>query len=282
MVDERSYIILRHDGLLIRTKPVTENEAWWLRLRAYLSVEDRKARARYLSEWGNTLDVRDYMERLKQLQGDHIVTALADVSGKFGIYESLDDFEKRVSGLLGERELRPEARQVLEEFASNVAEFLKKPVSPGLLEPLPLRYLEMPRLHLTLRPDGKEGTDPEAEWFAYTQEKDWPKYHEARGISVFSDSLWLWRQHENVGMRMTFAIVVRRDVADGDVLSAAVWDDAVLWFMSWNAEYFKEIVRKNEERLRSTGYEDVVNKAYVILGLIYLLTAGRREEDVSA
>ena len=285
--EKRSYVIIRHDGLLIHTVPVTEDEAWWLRLHAYLSVENREARVRYLSEWGNVLDVREYMERLEQLQENRVVIALtADVLGiisMLGIYGSPEDFEERASRLLGLKNLRPEARQVLEEFVSKVTEFLKEPVRPRPLGPLPVRYLEMPRLHLTLGPDGRERTDPEAEWFAYTPEKDWPEYHDAHGISVFSDSLWLWTQHENVARRMTLAIVVRRDASNRDVVAALANDNAMLGVLSWNAEYFKDIIYKYEERMRSAGYEDVVKKAKVILATYELLTVDHhREEGVPA
>ena len=282
--EKRSYVIIRHDGLLIHTVPVTEDEAWWLRLHAYLSVENREARVRYLSEWGNVLDVREYMERLKQLQENRVVIALvADIHGiisMLGIYESPEGFKERASRLLGLKNLRPEARQVLEEFISKVAEFLKEPVRPRPLGPLPLRYLEMPRLHLTLGPDGRERTDPEAEWFAYTPEEQWPTYHDAHGISVFKDSLWLWRQRENAARGMTLAIVVRRDVSDGDVVEALAKDDAVPGVLSWNAEYFRDFIYKYEDSMRSAGYEDVVKKAKVVLATAMLLNAGRREEDV--
>ena len=281
--EKRSYVIIRHDGLLIHTVPVTEDEAWWLRLHAYLSVENREARIRYLSEWGNVLDVREYIERLEQLQESVAIALVADIPGiisMFGIYGSPKDCEERASRLLGLENLQPGARQVLEEFVTKVAEFLKEPVRPRPLGPLPVRYLEMPRLHLTLGPDGRERTDPEAEWFAYTQEEDWPRYHDAHGISVFSDSLWLWRQHENVGRRMTLAIVVRRDADDGDLVAAVAKDEAAQRFLGESADDLMQLVREREAELASRGYGDVARKAKVVLATAMLLNVGRREEDL--
>ena len=262
--ERRSFIILREDGLAIRTKPVTEDEAWWLYTLAYKGVRDRGARIRYLEEWGNVLDVEDYVERLKQLEPHLYLNVL-------GGFESPEEFEEAARWLLEiARDSGPELRQVLEGLANEARELYRRPVEPRPVE-APVRYLEASHSRL----DGYGGqTAPEPEW---RRARMGSRY--LYGINIYRETFWLWRQNGIPIVSGTQAVIVRRDVDDKEVVAALANDGAVQGFLRWNADSFRHLIRENEVEMVSRGYADVVRKAKIVLTTVELLTAGRGEEE---
>ena len=271
----RRYVILRDDGLLLHTKPVTWWEARWLLWVAYITVEDLSLRARYLAEWGNVLDVGDYAEHLWSLRlGEH--HSITDV------YGSPEEFEERVRSLLSRGDLQPEAKQMAEELLGKAKEFLRRPVEPKPIE-APVRYFEMPARHVVPGPGGSNRTVPEAKWYAKVTRDSFRQY----GISVFDDAIWLWRQIQvaprQVSARqgptepkgIVWAVAVRRDAPDGDVIAALANDDVAAEFLFRGAEYFNEVINMHRMELTDNGYEDVARKAKAILTAAQILKAGR-------
>ena len=272
MLEERkSYIIVRRDGLVVHTKPITGKEADWLNhAYSYNDVRDRGARIRYLEEYGNVLDVSEQLEQLKQMEPDLYY-------GILGVYEDPDYFMKKVGRLRRLRRLPPEVRQIVKELANEVRDFLKEPVRPKPLGPLPVRYLELPHPHIRLNLDGTlREVDPGPEWYAH--EESCRSSDLCRGVSVFKDSIWLWFQ----SLLYTWAVAVRRDVDDRELVAAlarADRDDAVLLCLRSCGDVFRDVINRHEAELIDRGYDDVVRKAKVILATAQLLNAGRREEE---
>ena len=264
--ERRGYVIFRWDGLLLRTKPITREEARWLLRKAYYGV-DLDLRIRYLAEWGNVLDVNEYLVRLRDLD----VVLCCSITGRTGsLYEGPGEFTKKLNWLLSRGDLRPEVRQILEEFAERVGEFLRRPVEPKPIV-APVRYFMMPARHVALGPDGV--ARPRPEWLSYRIGPGSDLY----GISVFRDSIWLWEQYED-----TEGVAVRRDARDEDVVAALANDRAVRGFLKGLTgdfdERFKELLRASEAELIDKGYGDVARKVKVVLGTLELLCAGRRME----
>ena len=264
--DRWSYVIFRRDGLLLHTKPITRWEAWWLYRYAYKGARGRSARARYLEEWGNVLDVSEYADFLERLD----LILYYNVVGIYGDPEWLVGLLARP---LDDSKLPPEARQVVEELLGKVREFLARPVRPRPIV-APVRYLELPRPHVRLGPDGalREVT-PRPEWFSYRIGWGLHPY----GISVFKDSFWLWRRDGAV-REWNMAVSVRRDAPDRDVVAAVANDRAVQEFLKWHIDAFRELLRESEEEMVSRGYGDVARKARLVLATYELLTAGRHSE----
>ena len=281
--ERRSYVILRPDGFLLHTKPVTRWEAAWLLEVAYIVVEDRGLRARYLEEWGSVLDVSDCAERLWDL-------GLGEYHSIKSIYGSPEEFVERVRSLLNRGETPPEARQILEELLGRAEEFLARPVEPKPLGPRPVRYFEMPDMHVVPGPGGAERTVPEAKWYAKVTHDNFRQ----SGISVFDDAIWFWGQVRVAPRRISarqgliqpkgivWAVAVRRDARDEDVVAALAKDEAAAGFLIKGAEYFRDIINAHGTELREKGYEDVVRKAKAILAAAALLAAGRWEEATPA
>ena len=273
MAGRRIYAILRDDGLLLHTVPVTEDEALWLLSAAYKSVKSRDLRIRYLSEWGSVMDAANYLELVERLPvkiGETLE----------GIYRPRH-FLERVAWHARIPWLTAEARQALEEFVERAEDFLRRPAEPKPVA-APVRYYEMPRRHVTLA-SGPRGTAarsvrPRPEWFAYVTTLGVNPY----GVSVFRDSFWLWRQYEDELMVEVHAVVVRRDVSDGDLVAALAGDEAAQGFLRNNAVLFRQVMRARGEELGKLGYGDVIRKINVILGAAELLSAGRREEEGEA
>ena len=271
--EERSYVIVRHDGLILHTKPITFDEAWWLYLYAY-SAEfiGRGARIRYLEEWGNVMDAGDSVDYLRQ-QLEQLGYGPYHIGS---IYRDLEGFIEKVGRLLRLRRLPPEVRQLVKELADEVRDFLKKPVEPRPIE-APVRYLELSRRHVRLGPDGAvREVEPRPEWHAY--EEPCRSSDLCHGVSVFGDSFWLWRQ-KMYGVGFVQVVVVRRDVDDKEVVAALANDNDVQEFLRRNADAFRELLRESEEEMVSRGYGDVARKARLVLATYELLTAGRREEE---
>ena len=269
--EERSYVIFRYDGLLLHTKPITREEAWWLYQDAYsASYLDRESRARYLSEWGNVMDLQGYAGAARPSGALYVLLIQLE-----NIYPDRGTFEEKVSWLLGHEDLQPQDRQLLEEIAGKMMEFLARPVEPKPLGPLPVRYLEMPYPHVELgrRRRAAKRTTPKAAWLAYARVLQ----HLSYGISVFEGSFWLWRQAGG-----TEAVAVRRDAGDEEVIRAVLDDGAVQAFLDMTAEYFRQVINEHEAELIDEGYADVARKVKVILAMLELLKAGRREEGVPA
>ena len=262
--EKKSYIILRLDGLLLRTKPITEGEARWLFFEAYSAkFLSRRARARYLAEWGNVMDAGEYVERLRKLGVGFYYT--------LGIYRDPEELVKDVTTLLDDPQLPPGGRQAVEEFLSRAEEFLREPVEPKPID-APVRYLELPRPHVEFGPDGAvQEADPKPEWHACG------KFccDLCHGISVFRESFWLWFQNP----LYTRAVVVGRDASDEDVVAAVANDDVVQEFLRGRANDFRYLMMMHEAELINRGYEDVVRKAKLALTTLVLLDAGRREEE---
>ena len=267
--DRRSYIVVRDDGFVVHTVPVTEREAWWLCNVAYFEwFVGRGARARYLAEWGNVLDVGEYLERLERLDVD----PYDDIAGVYrGFGELMDD----VGRLLDDLSVDDEAAQAIEELARKISKFLRRPVRPTPIV-APVRYLEQPHPHVRLGSDGAvEEAELRPEWYAY---KEIPGIY---GISVFGREFWLWRQRI-YGDHPIQAIVVRRDASERDLVAAVTSDGAVQEFLRENVDDLRELIREREAELASRGYGDVARKAKVVLATYDLLKAGRREEEGEA
>ena len=267
----RDYAILRRDGLVVHTVPVTREEAWWLYQLAYKEIENREAKIRYLEEYGNVLDVEDYLERLGRL-GAAYAKIYNDIAG---FYEGPEELRERVDGLLERENVSPGARQTVKELLDKIEDFYQEPVEPKPIGPQPVRYLELSHRHVVFECCGdREEVRPMPEWYAY-EDVCCRSYY---GISVFPDSLWLWRQPS----WYVQAVVARRDVSDGDVVAAVANDGAVRGFLRRYGNTFRELLREYEEEMASRGYEDVVRKVKVVLAAADLLNAGRREEGVPA
>ena len=270
--ERRSYVILRLDGLLLHTKPITVREAEWLAYAYAARFLDRRSKARYLSEWGNVMDVGKYLKRLKRLEpGLKLLLRYRAVD----IYSDPEQLTGLLAGLLDDPHLSPEARQTVKELLNRIEDFLREPVEPRPVE-APVRYLELYHDHVVLECCSNELKDvvPRPEWYAYKERK---LSHDLYGVSIFKDSLWLWIQFDG-----TFVVAVRRDVDDKEVVAALANDGAVQGFLRWNAGSFREVLREREKELTDRGYEDVVRKAKVVLTTYELLTAGLREEGVPA
>ena len=259
--EKKNYIVVRDDGFVVHTKPMMRWKAEWLYRDAYYSVGDRGLRARYLEEYGNVVDVNDYMEWLWRLESEsyHYIT---------GVYDSFEKFERKVSLLLGDQPLRPQARQALEGLLDMVRELLQRPVEPRPLGPVPARYLEL------MCCDFEEMKEPR--WFAYRDEQDY-----LYGVGVLEDSLLLWRQN-NLSSGFIQMVIVRRDAGDKDVIAALANDNVAAGFLRRYGDAFRELLREHEKEMASRGYEDVVRKARLALAAADLLNAGRREEGVPA
>ena len=259
-----NYIVFRDDGLIIHAKPITWHEADWLFNNAYNGIDDRDLRIKYLSEWGNVLDAEDFavvMDRLKQIDADlyyDIHYSLPLISA------SADDFNARLNRVLRRKNLPPEVRQALEDVANKVNEFLQRPVEPISLDALPARYMETPYGHLQYS-GGKEHTVPEAEWFAFMEPECKDSCVGERGVSIFKDAVWLWKQ-EFLGTRSQ-VVVVRRDVTKDEAVEAILNDSVALGFLKENVEVFKKIIDENEDKLRSLGYGDVVDKVKELIAV---------------
>ena len=257
----RSYVILRHDGLLLRTRPVTEEEAERLYREAYYRVKNRDLRARYLAEQGNVLDLGKYTGQTKTPGPGFYPT---------GIYGSPSELVKGLAGSSSYKQKNFKGSAAgLDEI---VKEFLRRPVRPAPFNGLQaVRYYEMGREHFMrlVICCGKfiERTTPKAKWFAYVS-----RSYDLYGVSVFRDSLWMWRQfaitYEQVAVE---AAVVRRDATDREIIDAVLNDDAVVEMINWYADPFNEVINKSEERMRREGYEDVVEKAKLLMAASLLL-----------
>ena len=259
--EKKSYVIVRDDGLVLYTKPVTLDEARWLLDDAYYSVESQEARARYLAEWGNVLDIANYVGRLRQL----------GINLPGSIYDSPALLVEAVGLRLDYPWAGPEARQTLEELLGKIEEFLSRPVEARPVD-APARYYETPNMRVEFDLKGiVQKIKPRPEWYACKEICCGDCY----GVSVFKDSFWLWERDR----MMARAIVVRRSASDDEVVGAVLKDEAVLWFLQKDAGYFRDIIREREEEMRHWGYEDVVGKAKAILALAALLDAGRRDEE---
>ena len=262
--EKKSYVILRFDGLVLHTKPITEGEARWLFLKAYSArFIGREARVRYLEEHGNVMDASEYVERLRQLGLGFYYT--------LGIYRDPEELVKDVSILLGDPQLPPGGRQALEEFLGRIEEFLARPVEPRPIT-APVRYLELPHPHVRLGKDGAvQEADPKPEWHVHEDACCGELYY---GISVFRDVVWLWFQSS----LYAYAVAVRRDAPDRDVVAAVANDRAVWEFIRESADSFRQLIREREADLIGRGYDDVVRKVKVMLTTFELLNAGRRGE----
>ena len=259
--ERRSYILVRDDGFVVHTKPITREEAEWL-YYAYEEVEDRDLRARYLAEHGNVLDVSEYLERLEQMsQKLHFYITR--------VYKDRQEFEMRVSWLLSDPWVGPEAKRIVEELAGKIEEFLARPVEPKPVV-APVRYIEMGRPHVTLdSSSGREEVTPRPELYAYVEDSR-SSLGSMYGVSVFRGEIWLWSQHFKSFVQ---AVIVRRDATDGELVDAMLRDEAVQGFVKGNAKKFEEVISKLEDRLRVTGREDALRKAKVILTTLDLLSA---------
>ena len=269
--ERRSYLVVRRDGLILHTVPVTREEAEWLDER-YERVKDRAARMRYLEEWGNVMDAGGYVERL----GVDLYRRIR------GVYGDPEEFVEGVRWLLRLR-LKREARRALGELLDRVGEFLRRPVEPKPIV-APVRYFELPAKHVVFECCSARVRDvvPRPEWYIYAGDVDPSDYHCCPyGISVFRDSFWLWIQTRTHAE----GVAVRRDARDEDVVAALAKDvmsiDFVAYFNSFAGD-FRRVIGELENELRERGYGDVVRKAKLILAAAALLTAGRREEEGEA
>ena len=265
--EKRSYILVRDDGFVVHTKPITGKEAEWL-YYAYEEVEDRSLRARYLAEWGNVLDAGEYVERLRQLSQElyYYITR---------VYKDRQELEMRVSRSLSDPWVGPEAKRILKELAGKIDEFLRRPVKPRPVV-APVRYIEMGRPHVTLDSSGgREEVTPRPELYTYVEDSR-SFLGSMYGVSVFRGEIWLWSQYFK---SIVQAVIVRRDATDGELVDAMLRDEAVQGFVKGNAKKFEEVISKLEDRLRVTGREDALRKIKVILTTAELLGAGRREGE---
>ena len=271
MSGKASYLVFRRDGLLVHTVPVTFDEAWWLYQDAYNVVKDRIARMRYLSEWGNVLDAADFLNMTKQMM----------INGRFEGVDAPPDLLERVIRHARNELFCLRAREGFAKFAARLEEFLRMPVEPRRVA-APVRYFESPHRHVKFRccSSKVKEADPQPEWLAYRKVRGLNPY----GVSVFRDEVWLWVQ-----LDYTYAIAVRRDAADEEVLGevseealGAASDDTVLRFLGANGKYYRLLINESEEEMRRGGYGDAAEKVKFVLAAAELLkvgAAGRREEE---
>ena len=104
--DRRSHLIFRYDGLVLHTRPVTEDEARWLHYHAYYVVKDAALRARYLSEWGNVIDVYDYLERADETDVSDLYFRITGVYEGPGAFDPGGHLGGLVRGPSGRRRVR--------------------------------------------------------------------------------------------------------------------------------------------------------------------------------
>lgn len=269
--EKKSYVILRPDGLLLHTKPITGEEARWL-YDAYRFVKPEAAKIQYLEEWGNVLDVSEQVERLRQLLRSS--GRLRDILGRvLGIYHDPEEFEKRIKQVLGYERLQglPEARQTLEDLLSKAGDFLRRPVEPKPIRFPPVRGYVVDGPHVM--PDGQ--TVPDALWYAYVSH---PEDRDLLyGVSIFDDAFWLWKQDPSIFA--TSGVLVRRDATDEEVANAVANDERVRKFLVQYANWFKKVIDEHEAELVNAGYEDVVRKARQLLALAERLGAKLHESE---
>ena len=213
------------------------------------------------------MDVEDYVRQLRQLEPHLYVSVL-------GGFESPEEFEKAARWLHKIAGARPELGQVLEGLAAKVRELYRRPVEPRSLDGSAARYFEA---HYRRFDDLEGPAAPKPEWLrAFAN----PRY--LFGVGVFRETIWLWKQNEIPIASATQAVVVRRDVSDGDVVAAVAGDSAVVSFLREHGDEFRGIIDRYEAELTRRGYGDVVRKVKVALAAAELLTAGREEEGVPA
>ena len=264
-LERRSYVIVREDGFVVHTKPIGERRAEWLLREAYYMLGDRDLRARYLSQWGNVINIdaqapQDVLKRLA------------------GLYRDPDELLRRLADTLHEERFA-QLRQQLEGLYVKLRKFLEERVEPRPLErperPA-LAYAVMDTAHVFIDDiEGKVSTLPRADWHALTYDSAGAGPINVYGISVFRDAFWFWRQRG--GHRMATsdveAVVVRRNADDKDLISALVDDPAAAKFLKVKGEIFAVLIDRNAARLKEAGYEDVAKKAKNILKMAELLTA---------
>ena len=267
-MDKASYLVFRRDGLLVHTVPVTFDEAWWLYRDAYNMVKDRIARMRYLAEWGNVMDAANFLDMTKRMM----------INGRFEGVVAPPDLLERVIRHARNELFCLRAREEFAKFAARLEEFLRMPVEPHRVA-APVRYFESPHRHVKFKccSSKVKEADPQPEWLAYRKVRDLNPY----GVSVFRDEIWLWVQPY-----YTYAMVVRRDAGDEEVLEevseealGAASDDTVLRFLGANGKYYMLLINESEDEMRRAGYGDVVERVKFVLAAAELLKAGRREEE---
>ena len=249
--------------------PVTFDEAWWLYKYAYNVVGDRMARMRYLAEWGNVMDAANFLNMVERMV----------INGWLleGV-ETPPSFLEMVAQFAHASWSNEKVREGFAKFAVRLEEFLRMPVEPHRVA-APVRYLELGRPHVKFRccSSKVKEADPQPEWLAYRKVRGSNPY----GVSVFRDEIWLWEQPY-----YTYAIVVRRDAGDKEVLEevseealGAASDDAVLRFLDADGKYFRLLINESEDEMRERGYGDVVEKVKFVLAAAELLKVGRYREE---
>ena len=272
MGGRRSYIVFRKDLLVVRTKPVTERRARWLLEEAYYKVPSIELRKRYLSQWGNVLD----------LTGEGWIERWGLQLDLPGVYESEEELAAMI--LEAARSSGPTAdpaalRRGLEELWRALGEFLRRPVEPRRLERRPrqqpaLRYVvlwDFPHVRWSeLR--RVEYLVPEPEWHARLR-TDYADY----GISVFRNTFWLWRQEG--GSDNTEVVIVRRGATLEELEPALLGNGDASQFLRRYGGLFAGLVRRREAEMKRRGYEDVARIVEYLATSGALAPASRSREE---
>ena len=275
---KRRYIIIRDDYYLLYTKPITREEAEWLRRDAYMDLEDenyihlhRWDRARYLEEWGNVLDVEDYIHEIDSLTCTEEYDDLPcyDISPLAGVYGSLEELEERLASMYNNKELEPKygraAKEVADELLAKVRELVERPFEPRLAA---ARYIERASPHVKVnRYTGEfEGVEPQPEWYAYRLVWDvLPREVNALyGISVFPGEFWLYAEDR---YRPFSGVAVRRDACSEEAAEALTKDGPALLFFKIYGQSIKKLLDEYEDEMRRKGYGDVVDKARALVAV---------------
>lgn len=288
---KKRYIIIRDDYLLLYTKPITREEAEWLRRDAYWELEDenynyldRWDRARYLEEYGNVIDVDDYIHEIDSLTCTEEYDDLPcyDISPLAGVYNSLEELEERLASMYNNEELEPKyrraAKEVADELLAKVRELMERPVKP---RPAAARYFERASPHVEVnRYTGEfERIEPQPEWYAYELLWDIPREVKALyGISVFPGEFWLYAETR----KPFFGVAVRRDASIEEAIEALAKDGPALLFFKIYGQAIKELLDEHEDEMRRKGYGDVVDKARALLEAAEEIIKKRRKKSANA
>ena len=264
--EKRSYIIFRDDWFVVRTKPITEEEAKWLLEEAYYWYVDRKLKARLLGQWGAVIDLAPWPlppNVLKQF---------------VGVYANPNDLIAAVGAAVFDPERAPLERKFLGGLMDKLNELARAPVEPspleGSLKPA-ARYVKLNRRHVAWDVGkGKEYTVPPADWYAY---EFGPGLElSLYGISAFGRRhFWLWRQTSS-----TEVVILRRRAPADELAAALARDPKAAEFLWRHASVFARLIDEHEDELKETGYEDVPEVARTALRLAS--NAARRGEEEGA
>ena len=203
--EKRSYLVLRPDGFIVYTKPVTYEEAEWLHSGAYYDVADRSARGEYLNQWGSVLDLAARRQWEQQL-----INIVEYYIGD-GVYADPYIVRERIELLLNDFGWQ-RYKDSLWWLRTEIDDLLRRPAEParheGPSEPSMAREVidgrSAEREGSQDRGHGRDSTDSAA------------RTDGSRGgrleADVLRDVIWPWSQVGSVE-----AVIARRDRAEDEL-----------------------------------------------------------------